>query len=138
MTLLEKVWDFLTNIVPVERWVLAIANVLRFLSIAFILLFLVVIALLLREWGFTAEQRLILILVVLGLLALVLVFGVILAMLPGGALYSPYERSLGRGEHYGNDSRPRRRKEAQILPGQTQLPGLPEPPELQERQRGLK
>ncbi len=31
----DKLWDFITNIVPVERWVRSIGNVLKFLGLAF-------------------------------------------------------------------------------------------------------
>ncbi len=33
--MLEKLWDFIANIVPVERWLRSIGNVLKFLGLAF-------------------------------------------------------------------------------------------------------
>ena len=79
----------------------------KFLSLFFILLFLLVLVLVIKPSGFTSDQRLVLIIAVLVLIALVLIFGVVLAMQRGGLLYSPYERSLARGTSYGNSERPR-------------------------------
>ncbi len=111
MEIISKIWDLVTNIVPVERWINAIGNMLKFLSLAFILLLILAVTILVKSWGFTQGQRLGLILVVFGLMALALIFGVVLALRPGELLYSPYERSLRRGTGYGNEQIPRPKAE---------------------------
>ena len=127
MSWLEKLWDFITNIVPVERWIRAIANALKFLSLAFILTFLLVIVFVMKDWGFSATQRFWLIVVTLSLLFLVLLASVILALLPGGLLYSPYERSLASGDHYRTDTQPRNRRDFLKAEAPPPLPGLTQP-----------
>ncbi len=61
------------------------------------------------------------------LIFIVLIFGVLLALLPGGALYSPKERSLRRGKRYGTDTKPRVSKEVPQLPQESTQCQLPPP-----------
>ena len=127
--MLETIWNFITDIVPVERWVRSIGNVLKFLGLAFVLVFLLIAGLVFRSWGFSPEQRIDLIHWFLGLMFLVLIVAVVLAMLPGGLLYNPYERSLNRGRRYGTQRNPRMRAEVEAEPRRTNDPALPSPTE---------
>jgi len=126
--ILERLLDF----IPVQRWVRAIRNVLTALSEAFILIWILLAALIVNDWGFSAGQRLSLIGVLLVFQLLLIAVVVILAM-QGEALFSPYERSLRRGRRYGTERRPRRKAEVEALPPETERPGLP-PPETETRQ----
>ena len=125
MAFWEKVLDVLTNSVPVDRWVRAIGNVLKFLSLTFVLLFALMLALIAKDWGFGPGQRVGLIAGVMGLMLLVLLLGILLALLPGGLLYSPYEQSLNRGHKFGTKQRPLTRKELAKGQSETETPGLP-------------
>lgn len=136
MNLLEKVWDFIHNIIPVERWVRVIGNALKWLSLAFILLFALVMLLVMKGWGFTPEQRMSLIHWILILMGVVLVLGILLALLPGGLLYSPYERSLRHGKRYGTEAKPLSRNKASKILDQLPLP-LPPGEENQETKKKL-
>ncbi len=128
MTWVTWIWDKIAAFVPVERWVAAVRNVLNALGLAFVLLWILVFILLIHHWGFSQYVRLGLIISILALLLLVVLIVVVLALKQGDPLYSPYDRSLGRGKHYGTKVKPRRRSKVLKLPQQPLLPGLPPPP----------
>jgi hypothetical protein len=134
MKLLEKLWELITGIVPIERWIRAIGNVLKWLSLAFILLFGLIALLITKDWGFTSDQRMNLIHWILIIMIGVLIFGIILALMPGGILYSPYEQSLRRGKNYGNQSKPISKGTAKTLPDQIPVPKLPKGGKERKRQ----
>jgi hypothetical protein len=113
------------GIIPIERWVRTIGNVLKWLSLAFILLFILALLLILRDCGFTAEQRINLIIWIFILMGVVLLFGIILALLPGGLLYSPYEQSLRRGKRYGTEKTPISKRKSAELPVEHPISKLP-------------
>ncbi len=94
---LAAVWDKILGIVPIEGWVRAVRNVLRQITLAFILIWVLILSLILNDWGFSPSVRLGLIGGLLILLFLVVLVVVILAIGHGERLYSPYERSLQRG-----------------------------------------
>lgn len=132
MKILGKIWDFITGIVPVDRWIRVVGNVLKWLSLAFILLFILAMIILMRSWGFTSGQRMIIACCIFGLMCLVLILGIILALQPGGLLYSPYEQSLRRGKRYGTEGKPIPKKKVKDLPDQVPPHELPPGQENQE------
>ena len=99
------------------------------MSLAFILIWIVIVGLIARDWGFSGAQRLLLIGLFIGLQLIVLFIVAVLASKSGDPLYSPYERSLRDGTQYGTDQTPITYDEDQALPGQTQRPGLTRPPQ---------
>ena len=129
MTWLDHIWEGLGNFVPVERWIQAASNVLRYLSLAFILLFLLILALILRDWGFTSGQRTILIAGLSFLMFIALLIAMFLAIRRGDLLYSPYERSLRRGPIYGTANSPITKQELEKTPPPAENPPLLLPPE---------
>lgn len=133
MGMFADFWDKFLDILPLDRWVKAIGNVLKGISFAFVLLWILVFALIVNEWGFTAEQRIWLIIGLLIIMFLLVIILVLLAMHQRDPLYNPQERSLGRGKIFGTEKRPRTKREAVNLPPQPQREGLPPPPESEER-----
>ena len=129
MAFLSDIWDKLMGIVPVERWLRQVGNVLRQLTLSFVLIWVLLLALTLNDWEFSEAARLVLIAALLLLLLLVILIVVILAVGQGERLYSPYERSLRRGRRFGTETRPRRKVEADRLPAQGGDPKLPPPPD---------
>lgn len=131
MPLLQQAWNFILNtvgnVVPVERWVRAIGNMLQFFGYAFVLLFLLVFLLIVGVGPFTGQQRVDLIHSIFWLMLGALVLSVILALLPGDLMFSPKERSLNRGRGYGTQANPKRRSEARREPAEPAHPILPKP-----------
>ena len=113
--------------VPVERWVGAVGNVLKFLTLVVVLLFAIAAALLLKSWGFTPSQRMCLFIIDLGLMLAAIIGCIVLGTRSESSLYSPYEWSLMRGAIYGTQPTPLTRKQIENLPRQTETPGLLEP-----------
>jgi type VI protein secretion system component VasK len=124
-----SLWEKLLDFLPIERWVQAVGNVLRGLTLAFILIWVLLVMLVVNDWGFSQEQRIGLIGLFVLLLFLVVAVVIILAVQHYERLYSPYELSLQQGRRFGTESKRRRRSEAERLPRQAALPGLPAPPE---------
>ena len=129
MAWLDHIWERLENFVPVERWIQAVNNVLRYLSLAFVLLFVLILLLIVGDWGFTPVQRILLICVLLLLLFIALLIAMFLAIRGGDLLYSPYERSLRRGRNYGTADSPITKQELEKSPPPMENPLLQLPPE---------
>jgi small-conductance mechanosensitive channel len=115
---LDEIWDWFSNLIPVERWIRSINNVLRYLSLAFILIFILILALILRDWGFSPNQRTLLIVIFACLLLAALLIAMFLAIRRGDLLHSPYERSLRRGARFGTEKVPLQKTEAERLPAE--------------------
>lgn len=134
---LTPIWGFLQGLLPVDRWVQTVGNVLKYFSLAFVLVTLLIVLILTRNWGLTADQRFILVLGLIGLLFVALMVVLVLAIKQGDLLFSPYERSLRRGRNYGTRQRPQSRSEAMAATGESsdttlqppsshQIPGPPQ------------
>ena len=105
------------DLLPVRRWVLAVQNVLRGLSLAFILLWLAFMMLLWKPWGFDSDQRFWLIIGLLLAMCLTVGTMAVLSVLPGDP--------LSQGRQFGTEEEPLTRAEAQRLHGGENLPQLP-------------
>ena len=114
----------LQNIIPIDRWLQAVGNLLRGLNLAFILFFIALLALILNDLGFAPRERLALISLFVAIDGVIILIEVALAV-RGDWLYSPKERSLQRGQQYGTERLPRKRRKALRLPKEAQGPALP-------------
>ena len=132
MNWLRQVGERLIDFIPVERWVQSVSNVIRYLGLAFILLFLLVLAVLLDDWGLSSTQRFSLIILLLVLMLAALVIALMLAAKGGDLLYSPYDRSLRQGRRFGTEASPLRKTEAEKLPSEPMKPMLPPPKSKEE------
>lgn len=137
MAFWDKIWDALTSAVPLDRWIRAIENVLKFLGTAFVLVAILMLPLIVAPCGFTPSQRVGLIVGFMVLMVFVLIVCALLALLPGGALYSPYERSLRRGRRYGTRLKPLTKKEVEALLEEAKMAGLPSPGDTEEGMKQL-
>lgn len=130
MTVGQGILDFVQSLVPVDKWLQALSNVLRYLGLSFILLILLFLAVFFGgSRGLSADQRFLLLVIILSLIGIGLLIVLALAARSGDLLLSPRERSLGRGQRYGTKAKPRPRKEAMELPSDPDRPGLPSPAE---------
>ena len=134
MGLLDKIWGFVANLVPIERWVKSVENLLKYLSLAFILVFILLLALVLRDWGFSSGQRFTLATLLIALLLIALLIAMFLAIRRGDLLYSPFERSLRRGRNYGTESTPISKRELETLPPPAGSEPLQLPPNSEHQQ----
>lgn len=116
--------QFVQNILPVDRWVQSVGNVLKYLALTLVILAILFGAVLLSDWGLSSTQRFVLAILILILLGISGGTVVILARSSGDALFSPYERSLSRGRYYGSKDKTRTRYEVMAEPA------APVPPEL--------
>lgn len=133
--MLQTLWNIVQNLLPVPLWLQAVGNVLKYLSLSFIILAILFGAILVNDWGLTAEQRFQLNIGILFLFAATLLIATILAMRSGDPLFSPEERSLRSGRRFGTETRPRRRSELPQLDLSASNPALPPPSVGQERPR---
>ena len=96
------VWRRITMLVPVDRWVGK--NVITALGSFTVLMLLLPVALILRDWGFGGTQRFSLAAAAIVLMALSVAAGIGLSIMPGDPL------SYGRA--FGTHAHPRTRREA--------------------------
>lgn len=108
-------------------------GVLGQISLAFLAVSALMFPLIVNPCGFTQMQRIGLLVGFMLLMFLVLLVCTLLALLPGGALYSPYERSLSRGKRYGSELKPLTRRDAEALPRRPETPGVPAPGEANDQ-----
>lgn len=126
-TAIQGVWSVVLNILPVHKWVRVAGNVLRQQSLALILLVIVFLIVLAGDWGFSQDHRFILAILVLALILVVLLIVGLLAATSADSLYSPYERSLARGNRYGTKAAPTSKRVLELTEATTHHPGLPAP-----------
>ena len=112
------VWERITRIAPVDRWIGR--NIISALGSFTVLVFILALVLILRDWGFSQTQRFILTVAAFILMGLSVAAGIGLALLPGEPL------SFGRA--FGTQENPRTRREARRVtpaPSTSQLLSLP-------------
>ena len=127
----SAIWNALQNAIPIERWMAAIGNVLKYLGFAFVIVAALISLVYLNPGGgISTEQRFVIILSLILLLILTMAVVVILGMRSGDLLYSPYERSLRQGRNYGTREQSVSRREALSQPASPrepkQLPPAPQ------------
>lgn len=118
-------WEQMTGVLPVERWVQAVTGPLKQLAQAFVILAILFFVVLAHGWGLESAQRFVLELLILLLMLGCVVIVAILASKSGDPLYPPYERALRRGRNYGVTGREKTRDEIQAEPLVDPVPQLP-------------
>ena len=101
---LDRLFDMLTP--PIDKWVSALRNALQVLGLVFIILALVMLAVILNDWGFSADQRERFVYLFAALMIIALVIVLILARDPEMPLHTPEERSLRHGRKFGTSDNP--------------------------------
>ena len=123
----EKLREAIGSVVPLERWVSAVSNLLKLLVLMAAFVFLTIVGIIVQAWGFTSTERFWLLVIFAGVWLAIIIVCVILALRSADAFYTPYERSLAKGMRFGTRKRPLTRQEVEALPSLTEVPGLPSP-----------
>lgn len=118
------VWERMTSIPGVKPWVGR--NVIGALGSFTVLIFFLALALIIRDWGFSQTQRLILIIAAFILMGLSMLAGIGLSMAPGDAL------NIRRV--FGTQRDPLTRREARMATPVPSSSHLHSPPEDRENQ----
>ena len=124
LTWMLWVWQRVTGVTPVDRWVGR--NVISALVSFTVLMLLLALSLILHDWGFTEPHRFILIITAFILMGLPLAAGIGLSIVPGDPL------SFGRA--FGTQENPLTRREARMETQMSIAPHLNDSPGTRERQ----
>ena len=100
------------------KLVRVIDNLLRAQVTVMLGFIVVIIIVLVHDWGFSPLQRLSIIFTLIVLIVLIVIVQIYLVT-RGDWLFSPYERSLGRGRHYGTQSQAKKRSTIRKEPKQS-------------------
>ena len=117
-------WDRIMGIALVNRWIGK--NVISALGSFTVLIFLLVLALIFREWGFIQTQRFILIIAACILMGLSTIAGIGLSIAPGD--------SLSFWQVFGTERDPLTRRQARMATPVLSTSQLPSPPDNRENQ----
>ena len=118
------VWERITGIPGVKHW--AGRNVISALASFTVLIFLLALALIFREWGFSQTQRFILIIAACILMGLSMIAGIGLSIAPGD--------SLSFWRVFGTERDPLTRRQARMATPVLSTSQLPSPPDNRENQ----
>lgn len=131
---ITALWNAIQNAIPVERWLAALGNVLKYLGFAFMIVAVLFTLVYVNDGeGISQTQRFVILLSLVALLILTVGVVLMLAARSGDLLYSPYERSLRQGRNYGTKAMAQTRREVILestMDSQTALPPGPELPQV--------